>query len=133
MNTRRNFMILIIGGTCQGKAAYARRLAEEKEYLILDGKKETWRTGTKAQVFLNAQEWIRQAVYDGGNLQKLEESLLLNKPELVTLDEVGYGIVPLEKKERDYREAVGHLGQRLAAEADTVLRMVCGIPTRIKS
>ncbi|MDD3251023.1 MAG: bifunctional adenosylcobinamide kinase/adenosylcobinamide-phosphate guanylyltransferase [Lachnospiraceae bacterium] len=125
-------MILIIGGRCQGKAAYARRLAEEKGYRILDGQQEAWQPDTKAQVLLNVQEWIRQAVYDGGDLQKLEESLFFDMPELVTLDEVGYGIVPLEKKEREYREAVGHLGQRLAAEADTVLRMVCGIPTSIK-
>lgn len=47
-------------------------------------------------------------------------------------DEVGCGIVPMEKSERDYREAVGHAGQMLAAAAAEVYRVQCGIAARIK-
>ena len=51
---------------------------------------------------------------------------------MITLDEVGCGIVPLEKSERNYREAVGHAGQMLAAAAVEVYRVQCGIAARIK-
>ena len=56
----------------------------------------------------------------------------MTPPAVITLDEVGCGIVPLEKTERDYREAVGHAGQMLAAAAAEVYRMQCGIAVRIK-
>ena len=58
--------------------------------------------------------------------------ILVNPPAVITLDEVGCGIVPMEKSERDYREAVGHAGQMLAAAAAEVYRMQCGIAVRIK-
>lgn len=43
--------------------------------------------------------------------------VLKSEPLLITMDEVGCGIVPLKKEERDYREAVGRAGQKLAAAA----------------
>ena len=48
------------------------------------------------------------------------------------MDEVGCGIVPVERLERDYREAVGRAGQLLAQNASQVFRVICGIPVRIK-
>ena len=39
---------------------------------------------------------------------------------------------PHGKAERDYREAVGHVGQMLAAAAAEVFRAQCGIASRIK-
>ena len=62
----------------------------------------------------------------------IHRQLLTDPPAVITLDEVGCGIVPLEKSERDYREAVGHAGQMLAAAAAEVYRMQCGIAVRIK-
>ena len=48
------------------------------------------------------------------------------------MDEVGCGIVPLSREDRDYREAVGRAGQKLAEAAREVWRIQCGIPVRIK-
>lgn len=76
--------------------------------------------------------WIRQAMERQLDLNDWTEQVLAQQPLLITMDEVGYGIVPLERRERDYREAVGWAGQRLAAEAEAVYRVICGIPTRIK-
>ena len=47
-------------------------------------------------------------------------------------DEIGNGIVPMEKQEREYRERVGRLLIRLAGEAETVERIICGIGQKIK-
>ena len=46
--------------------------------------------------------------------------------------EVGSGVVPLDPEERTWREAVGRVGCRIAAEADEVYRVVAGIAQRIK-
>ena len=48
------------------------------------------------------------------------------------MDEVGCGVVPVDKEERQYREAVGAAGQELAARAEKVYRVTAGIPVRIK-
>ncbi|MBQ2910721.1 MAG: bifunctional adenosylcobinamide kinase/adenosylcobinamide-phosphate guanylyltransferase, partial [Clostridia bacterium] len=47
-------------------------------------------------------------------------------------DEIGCGIIPLEKSDRIYREALGRFLCDLAAISDTVIRVTCGIPTFIK-
>lgn len=52
--------------------------------------------------------------------------------KIITADEIGYGIVPLDPFERAYREREGRFCQRVAACAGQVLRVVCGVETRIK-
>ena len=56
----------------------------------------------------------------------------LRKKEVVIVCEVGSGIVPLDRNERETREQTGRLVNRLAAEAEHVVRMVCGLPQVLK-
>ena len=107
-------MILVIGGSFQGKKAYAAQ--------ICGG-------GT---VLADFQDRIRAVLEAGEAPEAFTRQLLTDPPAVIRLDEVGCGIVPLEKTERDYREAVGHAGQMLAAAAAEVYRMQCGIAVRIK-
>ena len=51
---------------------------------------------------------------------------------MIVMDEVGAGVVPVERSDREYREAIGLAGQHLAREAEEVYRVVCGIGMRIK-
>lgn len=57
---------------------------------------------------------------------------LASKYEIILATEVGAGIVPMEKKERIARENAGRLSCALAEQADTVVRMCCGIPEVLK-
>lgn len=134
-------MILIVGGTCQGKAEYARKLACElagrHEPQVVDGMQHRWEDVPEKLLsgklcVLNLHGFVRQLMEEGLEPDGFVRQLLTCPPEIVTLDEVGNGIVPLKRKDRDYREAVGRAGQLLAAEAQQVCRMVCGIPVRIK-
>ena len=52
--------------------------------------------------------------------------------KVITSDEVGLGIVPLDRKVREWREATGRALCRIAAEADEVYRVSCGIGMKIK-
>jgi len=59
--------------------------------------------------------------------------LLRENPDLVIVtDELGCGIVPMEKRDRLWREMTGRICTCLAAKADEVTRVVCGIGTRLK-
>ena len=108
-------MILIIGGSFQGKEAFAKRLAGKGDTLVL-----------------NYHNTLRQAFLEGRDIDAEIQEFLKKKPELVTMDEIGCGIIPMERIEREFREAAGHAGQLLAKEADQVYRVICGIPERIK-
>jgi adenosylcobinamide kinase/adenosylcobinamide-phosphate guanylyltransferase len=51
---------------------------------------------------------------------------------IVVSNEVGLGIVPAYPLGRLYRDALGRVNQKLAAEADRVVLMVAGLPMRLK-
>ena len=52
--------------------------------------------------------------------------------DLVLATEVGGGVVPMDAAERAAREAAGRLACLLAARADCVVQMFCGLPTVLK-
>jgi adenosylcobinamide kinase/adenosylcobinamide-phosphate guanylyltransferase len=51
---------------------------------------------------------------------------------IVVSDDVGGGIVPIHAGARAYRDLVGTVHQRIAAEADEVHLLVAGLPLRLK-
>ena len=52
--------------------------------------------------------------------------------DVAAATEIGGGIVPIEAEQRAAREAAGRLACLLAARADIVVEMFCGIPTALK-
>lgn len=129
-------MILIVGGACQGKREFARKLAGEDEESfakkeangVSDRPKAAWE-----KMFLTGfQGWIRQITEAGEDPEEFVKKVLENEPEIVTMDEVGCGIVPIDRQEREYREAAGRAGQMLAGHAREAFRVVCGIGIKIK-
>ena len=52
--------------------------------------------------------------------------------EVVIATEVGGGVVPVDEKERAARENAGRLACLLAARAEAVIRVFCGIPALLK-
>ncbi|MDD6197101.1 MAG: bifunctional adenosylcobinamide kinase/adenosylcobinamide-phosphate guanylyltransferase [[Clostridium] aminophilum] len=69
--------------------------------------------------------------------EETEETVqrILDNPAIrvITADEIGCGVVPLSRREREYRDTYGRICQKIAERADTVIRVVCGIPTVIGS
>lgn len=110
-------MILVIGGAFQGKREFVEQELHCGAERIVDHFHET----------------IRTALSGGKDPAALLRALLEERPDAVILcDEVGLGVVPLERTERDYREAVGRTMQLAAKEAEAVYRVICGIGERIK-
>ncbi|MGM9629614.1 bifunctional adenosylcobinamide kinase/adenosylcobinamide-phosphate guanylyltransferase [Butyricicoccus sp.] len=102
--------ILIVGGMAQGKSAFARSLSPETE--LVD----------------NLQDIVRQALDTGAPAPRASEFL----GKTVVCTELGCGIVPLDAGEREWREQTGRLCCDIAALADRVYRVTCGIAQCIK-
>lgn len=103
--------VLIIGGAYQGK-----RKVAEKLYPNL-------------QKIENLHEIVRKM------LQKNQDSMSLLhtlRGHVITCDEVGCGVVPIDRADENWREAVGRLCCALAQEADAVVRVIAGVPQFIK-
>lgn len=122
-------MILVVGGVGQGKLAYV--LAQTG--LTIEDVALTPQEAVQRPIFAHVEGWVRSALEIGLDPYEALRPALEANPGLILLcDEVGCGVVPLDKGERLWREAVGRLCCRLAAEADAVLRLFCGIPTVLK-
>jgi len=119
-------MEFIIGGAYQGKLRYAREkfnLKEEEILFCLDQNAE----GKKA--ICGFHLLVRQWLING--LEPLEETKKIYA-EIVISDEIGNGIVPMDAFERQWREECGRCCTLLAQKANTVTRIFCSIPTKIK-
>ena len=86
---------------------------------------------------LTLEAFAAQAVWDverlaaeAADLEALADALSANK--IVIASEVGGGIVPIDPVERAAREAAGRLSCLLAERAETVIRVVCGLPQALK-
>lgn len=113
-------MVLILGGLGAGKREYARSLGYTDADMSPD-------PGSAAPVLLELEEAVRADPYGSGSLVDL-----LCQKELVLCREVGCGVVPLSSEERRYREAVGRLCVLLAQRAESVVRVVAGLPMALK-
>ncbi len=68
---------------------------------------------------------------DAADLPALADRLA-SEYDILIATEVGGGVVPMDANERADREAAGRLACLLAARADCVVQMFCGIPTVLK-
>ena len=73
---------------------------------------------------------VQQLAAQAENLETLADEL--SAYDLVIATEVGGGVVPVDPAERAAREAAGRLACLLAAQADCVVQLFCGIPTVLK-
>ena len=61
------------------------------------------------------------------------QSLIKKESRLIlTVQELGCGIVPVDAFDREWREVTGRICCELAKRAQAVYRMTCGIPARLK-
>ena len=86
-------------------------------------------------LFLHLDQEFNELVE--GAMHEIDDFLAVaaSHPEktiIVVTNELGSGIVPMEKISRDYRDLMGLVNQRMGAAADQVYLTVCGIATELK-
>lgn len=126
-------MKLYIGGAYQGKRAFVLRQVFCEPNHICDGeiceKEEIFHSSVIDHFHCYIKRFLKSE-------EEIEEFLtrLLNENEdcCIICNEVGCGVVPTDKKEREYRELVGRVMIQTAQRAVEVTRIFCGIGVRIK-
>lgn len=103
--------VLIVGGAYQGKRALAEKLYPNLPKIE------------------NLHEIVHKMLRENRDPQSLLDEL---RGHAVTCDEVGCGVVPIDRADENWREAVGRLCCALAQEADAVVRVTAGVPQFIK-
>ena len=114
-------MIFVIGGLASGKRAYVTKTYGYQDSEMADAVLD------ERPVLYNLQELVAARPDEADALL----SALLQK-RVVICNEVGCGVVPIGRAERQAREATGRVCVALAEKAEKVVRVCCGIPTIIK-
>lgn len=80
--------------------------------------------------------WVKDLLLEGIEEAAVQSTILswvATHPNTILIcDELGNGIVPLEKMERIWREQTGRLMIELAKQAERVERILCGLGQRLK-
>lgn len=109
--------VLIIGGAFQDKLTVALGYSSLSDDHVSDGMDK--------RIVNNFQNYFKNNMDEEGLLEKC-------RGKIIICDEVGCGIIPLDKSDRVYREALGRFLCDLAALSDTVIRVTAGIGQFIK-
>lgn len=116
-------MILVTGGCFQGKTAYACETFGIRREEAADGAlcppEELYRT----KLLYHFHEYIRRLMESGQEFSM--ERLKRENPDVVLVtNELGYGVVPVDRFDREYREKTGRVCCRIAEEAAQVHREI---------
>ena len=120
-------MHFVIGGAYQGKLDYAREQFSLKEEDICTCTKDA-APDFSARCLNHYENYIlfclrqQNRDYDG----------LLSPDAVVIADDIFCGVVPVDEETRAWREECGRALTAIAKKADTVTRLFCGIPRRLK-
>ena len=124
-------MNMYIGGANQGQLALAKEQSPDISWI--DGKNCLYEEIETCGGIYDFQEYIKRMMRDGISTDDLAEKIISSNPNIIIVsDEIGYGLVPIERFLRDYREQTGRICTTLAAYSDHVTRVVMGIGTKIK-
>ena len=126
-------MILILGGVYQGKLEYARdrfALAETDVFFCreTDANAPNWK-----KVVYEIDKWILALVKADIDVTEKIKLFAKDNPDAVVIcNDISCGVVPLDPVLRKWREETGRAIGYLAQCSNEVVRLFCGIPTRIK-
>ena len=126
-------MVLIIGGAWQGKLDFARERFGLSEADLFICNENTAALDTSKRCVAYVDRWVLNRIRAGADpLAELEAFLPALEDAVVIATDVSCGVVPVDPVLRAWREACGRMNNALAAEADEVWRLFCGLPQRLK-
>ena len=124
-------MILILGGAYQGKLGYAKEkygLGEE-EICICEGEMPDFSARCLDRVERCALACVRRSLDPTEEFRKHREQW---KDSILIAEDIFCGVVPMDPALRLWRQETGRLCQYLASEAESVVRIFCGLEQRLK-
>ena len=119
-------MILIIGGAYQGKLDYVK-----EKYNINDD--EVFECISEAEIDRSKRVFNHFEYYLEYCLNNEKSPILdFDENQIVIMNDIFCGVVPIEKELRALREYCGRAGAELTRRADHVIRIFCGLPQELK-
>ena len=122
-------MVLIIGGAYQGKTENAKKTYSLQDADIFTC--ENMDIDPNARVIRHLERFARACVRAGKEPAEVLNAIDLSDKILICED-ISCGVVPMDAVEREWREAVGRMNAMLAAKAERVTRLFCGLPLELK-
>lgn len=124
-------MVLIIGGAYQGKLQYAK-----EAYGLGDGDIFTCagrEIDFSKRCIYKLEEYVYACTQAGEDPRAyLEENKEKWADSVILCRDIFCGVVPMEADQRAWRQETGRLCQYLSKEADSVIRIFCGLEQRLK-
>lgn len=121
-----------------GKRAYAESLYKNLNFYNMDELKPEFlfkpENIKKFNAIINIHMGVRSLLLNNNNIET-QDFFNVNKLKnfiVIIGDEIGSGVVPLDKFERRWRDETGLLYQKLTQEADIVDRVWAGLNLRLK-
>ena len=126
-------MILITGGAYQGKNDFAKERFCINDGDMLGGGECGFDEALSAACITEYHELIRRLIAQRQDPVEFTARLCdENSGAVIIMNEVGCGIIPLDKGERLWREQVGRCGCVIARYSEQVWRVTCGTAQMIK-
>lgn len=120
-------MLFVIGGAYQGKLDYVKERFGIDDSEIFTCTEDSAPDFSK-RVIYHYEKYVMYAVRNG------EEPFCgFADNQIVIMDDLNCGVVPVDAGIRAYREAAGRAGCALTRRADEVVRIFCGLPKMLKS
>lgn len=124
-------MVLIIGGAYQGKLDYARQnfaLLEEEIHFCQD---QT--VNFEKRCIYALEEFTYACIRENMNpIRYFQENRDFWQDAILICQDIFCGVVPMDVINRRWRQETGRLSQYLSKEADSVIRVFCGLEQRLK-
>ncbi len=126
-------MIFVIGGSYQGKNEFVEKKYGISSSMFSDETFQKVEELYESHVITHFELVLKQLQDQNIDSKRFLEILRKENPQVVIIGtEVGMGILPLEKTDRDFREYVGRNYCIMAREAEEVWRVICGIGEQLK-
>lgn len=126
-------MVLIYAGAYQGKLDFARKSfgIKDEDICYCNSDMESIDFGKK--VIYGLEKFIYGYEKRGQSADEyIKAQLPLMNDKIIICEDISRGLVPMDKLERAWRETNGRVVNAVAAEADEVYTVFCGIESRIK-
>lgn len=125
-------MILIFGGSYQGKLEFAKEtfgITENDVFTCTVDSEIDW---SKKVLYNLDQSFLRHVREGKESREVLKDHLDQLKDKILIVNDISQGIVPMERENRDWREMTGRAMLYISKEADEVYRVFCGLGNKIK-
>ncbi len=126
-------MIMITGGAFQGKRNFAKERFGLRENDILNGENCDFEKVFSAKCVADYHLIVKRLIDKNSDPLEFTEKLCRTNPKIIVIiNEIGCGIIPIEKSDRIWREQTGRAGCVIAENSSAAVRICCGIKAMIK-